>query len=172
MDTDHELADTQIEAALERLAAQLDKPEVKEWLEIRKEAGLKIDPETAEVNWWYAQTLDPYGVCPELPEECDQVGREYFARSPESDIWVSFDDLPGEVVKRIRQRMAGGNFGPSPSREGELLGDLNAEEVCAILDSLSPATQPPVEITRSPDGRFQLFVPGNREIPIDSLGGA
>jgi hypothetical protein len=64
------------------------------WLAIRKEAGLKIDPETAEVEWTYAQTLDPYGVYPELPEECQQVGREYFARSPGSDVWVNFHDLP------------------------------------------------------------------------------
>src|SRR6266568_4916699 len=65
-----------------------------QWLAIRKEAGLKIDPETAEVEWCYAQTLDPYGIDPDLPEEYQQVGREYFARSPGSDIWVSFHDLP------------------------------------------------------------------------------
>jgi hypothetical protein len=63
------------------------------WLAIRKDAGLKIDPETAEVEWWYAQTMDPYGIYPELPEELC-VGREYFARSPGSDIWVDFGDLP------------------------------------------------------------------------------
>ena len=68
--------------------------ERKIWLAIRKEAGLNIDPETAEVEWIYAQTLDPYGVYPELPEECQQVGREYFARSPGSDVWVNFHDLP------------------------------------------------------------------------------
>src|SRR5262249_57659808 len=56
------------------------------WLAGRKEAGLKIDPETAEVEWTYAQTLDPYGVYPELPEEYWQVGREYFARSSGSDV--------------------------------------------------------------------------------------
>src|SRR5438477_8286737 len=67
---------------------------MEQWLAIRKEAGLKIDLETAEVEWIYAQTLDPYGVRPELPEECQQVGREYFARSPGSDVWVSFGDLP------------------------------------------------------------------------------
>jgi hypothetical protein len=68
---------------------------------LRREAGLKIDPETAEVCWrtaevcWrYAQTLDPYGVYPDLRPECQQVGREYFARSPGSDIWVEFGDLP------------------------------------------------------------------------------
>jgi hypothetical protein len=65
-----------------------------EWLEIRKEAALHIDPETAEVDWCYAQALDPYGVIPDLPEECWQVGREYFARAPGSDIWVWFGDLP------------------------------------------------------------------------------
>jgi hypothetical protein len=65
-----------------------------QWLAVRKQAALKIDPETGEVEWTYAQTLDPYGVEPELPEECWQVGREYFARSPESDIWVWFGDLP------------------------------------------------------------------------------
>ena len=68
--------------------------ERKIWLAIRKEAGLKIDPETAEVDWTYAATLDPYGIDPELPEENRDVGRQYFARAPGSDMWVSFYDLP------------------------------------------------------------------------------
>jgi hypothetical protein len=63
--------------------------EIGQWLAIREEAGLKIDPETAEVDWTYAQTLDPYGVNQDLPEECWQIGREYFTRSPASDIWVA-----------------------------------------------------------------------------------
>jgi hypothetical protein len=67
---------------------------VKKWLAIRKKAGRRIDPETAEVTWIYAQTLDPYGIEPDLPEECYCIGREYFARSPGSDIWVCFGDLP------------------------------------------------------------------------------
>jgi hypothetical protein len=68
--------------------------ERKIWLAIRKETGLKIDPETAEVEWIYAQTLDPYGIHPELPEEFQQIGRAYFARSPGSAVWVWFGDLP------------------------------------------------------------------------------
>jgi hypothetical protein len=60
----------------------------RQWLAIRKKAGRKIDPETAEVLWSYEYTLDPYGLEPELPEEYRQVGREYFARSPEGNIWV------------------------------------------------------------------------------------
>jgi hypothetical protein len=71
------------------------KPE--QWLAIRKEAGLKIDPDTAEVFWCYAQTFDPYGIDPDLPEEYQSIGREYFARSPGSDIWVWFGDLPNAV---------------------------------------------------------------------------
>jgi hypothetical protein len=69
-------------------------PDLKEFLSIRKEAGQHIDPATAEVDWIYAQTMDPYGIDPELPEEYQQFGREYFARSPGSDLWVWFGDLP------------------------------------------------------------------------------
>ena len=73
-----------------------DEIEREKSLALRKEAGRKIDPETAEVDWDYRQTLDPYGLYPEeeIPEEHWQVGREYFARSPGSDIWVWFGDLP------------------------------------------------------------------------------
>lgn len=39
-----------------------DKPNVEQWLAIRKQAGLEIDPVTAEVDWAYGQTLDPYGI--------------------------------------------------------------------------------------------------------------
>jgi hypothetical protein len=86
------------------------KAEDEQWLAVRKEAALKIDPETAEVDWGYGQVLDPYGVLDEweLPEEFHQVGREYFARSPGSDVWVHFYDLPEETLKRLRKRMDGG----------------------------------------------------------------
>ena len=84
--------------------------EIKKWLEIRKEAGLKIDPETAEVDWTYAQTLDPYGVDPELPEEYQQVGREYFARSPGSDVWVNFGDLPKGTSDALWRESTGQNW--------------------------------------------------------------
>jgi len=78
---------------------------IKEWLAIRKEAGLKIDPETAEVTWVYAQTLDPYNIYGQLPEEYQLVGREHFARSPGSDIWVHFRDLPDATIKALRKRI-------------------------------------------------------------------
>ena len=70
------------------------------YLAIRKAEAAKIDCAVAEVTWVYAQTLDPYGVY-ELPEECHQIGREYFARNPGSEIWVHFDDLPDPIRDRL-----------------------------------------------------------------------
>jgi hypothetical protein len=80
-----------------------EKAEIERWLAMRKEEALKIDAETAEVAWWYAQTSDPYGVMDEweLPEEFHQIGREYFARAPGSDIWVLFGDLPPETKDKL-----------------------------------------------------------------------
>jgi len=67
--------------------------EAREYLAIRKEAAQRIDPETAEVTWWYAQTMDPYGVDTNLPDELNCIGREYFACAPGSEVWVWFGDL-------------------------------------------------------------------------------
>jgi len=75
-----------------------------EWIATRKEAGLKIDPATAEVTWKWAQVLDPYGVNPNLPEECDQVGRVWFVRSPGSDVWVCEYDLPEATITALKER--------------------------------------------------------------------
>jgi hypothetical protein len=80
------MTDMQVEAK--------NKESIEELLATRKEAGLTIDPETAEVSWHYAQVLDPYGIYPNLPDEACCVGRSYFARAPSSDVWVSFYDLP------------------------------------------------------------------------------
>ncbi|WP_029583637.1 hypothetical protein [Bradyrhizobium sp. URHD0069] len=74
-----------------------------EWLAIRKEAGFRIDPATAKVTWWWARVMDPYGVLPHCPE-ADCVGRQYFARSPDGDVWVSFHDIPQATVDALRER--------------------------------------------------------------------
>src|SRR4249919_863639 len=84
-----------------------NKMDVKQWLAIRKEAGLKIDPETAEVFWTYAQTADPYGIYPDLPDEWEQIGREYFARSP-GGIWVHFGDLPEATANALDEKLKQG----------------------------------------------------------------
>jgi hypothetical protein len=77
--------------------------EVAEWLLSRKRAALHIDPETAEVMCSIGQVLDPYG-CRDLPEECYQTGRDYFARAPGSDIWVWFGDLPDVTHRALRRK--------------------------------------------------------------------
>ena len=45
-------------------------------------AELQIDLETAEVICMHARTLDTCGARPDLPEDSDQVGPGFFARSP------------------------------------------------------------------------------------------
>jgi hypothetical protein len=65
---------------------------VEEWLEVRKQAGLAIDPQAADVMWEYGDIGDPYGVDPDSRADC--VGRNYFARAVGSDVWVEFGDLP------------------------------------------------------------------------------
>ena len=79
----------------------MQKIDVGQFLAIRKAEGLKIDPRTAEVDWCYAQVLDPYGIYDDLSPEEYCVGRAYFARAPESDIWVSFYDLPHDTREAL-----------------------------------------------------------------------
>jgi hypothetical protein len=76
-------------------------PEAEAYLAVRREEAKHVDPETAETNLWYGQTLDPYGVIPAMPEHLSQVGRECFARRPCSDIWVHFGDLDPEVRDKL-----------------------------------------------------------------------
>ncbi len=79
-------------------------------------AGRQIDPETAEVCWEYALTLDPYGVYPDLPEEYQQVGRAYFARSPGSQVWIDFQHLPEATREALWMR-------GRDSRPASIIGD-------------------------------------------------
>lgn len=74
------------------------------WRALLRIAGQQIDPNTAEVDWIYGLTLDPYGVYPDLPEEYRQVGREYFARAPGTEVWVNFHDLPKGTRERLWAR--------------------------------------------------------------------
>src|SRR5262249_32417702 len=97
--------------------------EAQAWLAIRKEAGRKIDPETAEVMWEYGQELDPYGIGREtdIPRELRSIGRQHFVRSPGSDIWVHFSDLPEATAdalwKKHGSRTAAFSFPYSRKRQ-------------------------------------------------------
>src|SRR5262249_15551570 len=80
--------------------------QLRDWLASRKEAGRQIDIATCEVEWWYAQVLDPYGIREMLGEEVYyQVGRDYFVRSPESNRWIWEGDLPADKAKAMRERI-------------------------------------------------------------------
>jgi hypothetical protein len=68
-----------------------------------------MHPETAEVYWEYGQICDPYDV-EDLSEEYQCIGRNYFARSPGSDVWVSLHDLPKVVCDRLWPRINAGDF--------------------------------------------------------------
>jgi hypothetical protein len=97
-------------AALERLEAVMGAPENKDWLARRKEIGRQINPETAAVTWQFEPVLDPYGICKDLPDQLQLAGREYFARSLDSEDWVSFDDLPKSSRDRLWRKIRSGHF--------------------------------------------------------------
>jgi hypothetical protein len=101
--------------------ATVENMSVDQWLAIRREAALQVDPETAEVMWKYANVADPCGVYPE-GEEC--IGRVYFARPAGSDVWVDFNDLPDATVKALREKQEFRRAFPEPTvyrRAEELL---------------------------------------------------
>src|SRR5215217_8525009 len=60
-----------------------------------------IDPETAEVTYWWADTFDPYDLG---GRKAGQVGREWFARSSEGGPWILLEDLPAELVCALREK--------------------------------------------------------------------
>ena len=106
-------ANAHIIAALERLEAAMATPESKEWLASRKEIGRQINPEAAAVTWQFEPVLDPYRICKDLPDQLQLAGREYFARSLDSEDWVSFDDLPKSSRDRLWRRIRAGHFDTS-----------------------------------------------------------
>ena len=150
-------------AALRSIEAQKQKPGAKEWLAIRKEAGQKLDPEAAEVICRYVQIADPYGVCADFPEELDCVGRLFFARSPESDIWVEFGDLPKATVEKLMRWMESGDYDKSPlGQDRDRIVPLTyeiaqAEVQVALRRNLWTSGLLIEECRQLPDGRFQFI---------------
>jgi hypothetical protein len=74
------------------------------WHALLKIAGRQIDPENAEVHWRFGQVVDPYGVYPDVPPECNCIGRCYFARAPGSRVWIEFGDLPEATREALWMR--------------------------------------------------------------------
>ena len=77
----------------------------------RREAGKRLDPETANVFVMYVPLFDPSRVYNDdpKPEYYDLVGSVTFASSPEVGK-VCFEDLPDKTQKRLWERMKAGDF--------------------------------------------------------------
>jgi hypothetical protein len=78
--------------------------ELRDWLALRVAEAKLIDPASAKVCWQHGYVSDPYDLDSDLPDEFKQVGRVYFARRPDSDIWVCFYDLPHDVRDALWKR--------------------------------------------------------------------
>ena len=72
--------------------------------EERGEVGQRISPATADVFFVYAKTPDPYGDDPDLPEEFQQIGREYFAVDPVEGVAVALYDLPEGTRQALEEK--------------------------------------------------------------------
>jgi len=73
-----------------------------EFLAARRADGLLIDPVTAECTWWWAGEVDSYALG---WDGVDNINRQWFARAPGAEYWVSFDDLPEETKRALDKRM-------------------------------------------------------------------
>src|SRR5262249_61151626 len=92
----------------------MTKAEIAEYVAQRKQAGLLIDPETAEVEWWRANEQDPYPIG-EGPGEMGCSNKSHFVRAPGSDMWIYLGDLPEATIKGFR---SGGEEGGPPRIRG------------------------------------------------------
>jgi hypothetical protein len=100
----------------ERRMTQEERGEIEQWLDLRRKAAVAIDPDTCEVTWWYALTMDPYGVWRDDDGQ-DNIERGYFARGPDCDLWVSFYDLPDATRKALWQKHRNTSAFPAGSFE-------------------------------------------------------
>lgn len=66
--------------------------------QMAKEVGRHIDPATAEVKWEFRGS-DDYANYPDTPDS--YLGRAYFARTPGSEAWVRFGDLPSATREAL-----------------------------------------------------------------------
>ncbi len=63
------------------------------WMRLRKEVGAHMIPQPPSLSGSTDKLLTLTGRS-RFARQYRQIGRVYFARSPGSDVWVSFYDLP------------------------------------------------------------------------------
>jgi hypothetical protein len=92
-------------SALPRTSHLLTLDEFKAWVATREDAGRNIDIDTCELDWWYAEEQDPYGLLRALGQELNScINRVRFVRDPQSRGWVCLFDLPEDKVKAMHDR--------------------------------------------------------------------
>ena len=69
----------------------------------RREAGKRMNPDTAILYCRYVMEVDPYGICEDIPEEFRCIGKNWFAFTPETGE-VVVQDLPEATFERINER--------------------------------------------------------------------
>ena len=111
--------------------ATVENMTVEQWLAIRREAALQIDPEQlrscGKMQTWRTLTAS-------IPTREECIGRVYFA-VPGRDVWVCFYDLPEATGKARREKQDFRRAYPEPTvyrRAEELLivGEDRAIRAC------------------------------------------
>ena len=73
--------------------------------ELRRQAGRAIDPKTAEAFSTFRQVIDPYNDLSEFTEETYCIGRFWFFKNPDSNVWIWEHDIPNEITDAVGRRL-------------------------------------------------------------------
>ena len=78
--------------------------EAQAFLEGRLKEAERIDPQTCEIGWWYADAVNLYGIFEDHEEFCC-VGKECFVRNVPDGDWVWDGHLPEHAYKALVERI-------------------------------------------------------------------
>jgi hypothetical protein len=88
--------------------AMMTRKEHQEFLDRVREAGRKINPETARIWAEIGYVLNVYDLSPF--GEDNYGATNYFAFEPESELWVWFEDIPEPIRNRLEARVHNGEL--------------------------------------------------------------
>jgi hypothetical protein len=78
--------------------------EAQAFLEGRLKEAERIDPQTCEIRWWFADAVNLYGIFEDHEEFCC-FGKERFVRNVPDGDWVWVGHLPEHIAKALFERM-------------------------------------------------------------------
>ena len=82
----------------------LSATEAQAFLEGRLKEAERIDPQTCEYGWWYAEAVNLYGIF-ESPKGFSCAGKECFVRNVPDGGWVWDGHLPEHTYKALVERI-------------------------------------------------------------------